>query len=94
VFTYAVVPLQCDYDRLQLSTSSLMERNTEFLIECMDDLSLEQQKVILGLHLVCCCFRMYLTEISSILVPILLSEPVSSTSSAASMASKEKVWFS
>ncbi|KAL9297411.1 hypothetical protein ACSQ67_023307 [Phaseolus vulgaris] len=35
---------QCDYDRLQLSTSSLMERNTEFLIECMDDLSLEQQK--------------------------------------------------
>ena len=35
---------QCDYDRLQLSTSSLMERNMEFLIECMDDLSLEQQK--------------------------------------------------
>ncbi|XP_072071400.1 eukaryotic translation initiation factor 3 subunit H-like isoform X2 [Arachis hypogaea] len=40
----AVFPLQCDYDRLQLSTSSLMERNMEFLIECMDDLSLEQQK--------------------------------------------------
>ncbi|KAE9604960.1 hypothetical protein Lal_00036810 [Lupinus albus] len=35
---------QCDYDRLQLSTSSLMERNMEFLIECMDDLSVEQQK--------------------------------------------------
>jgi translation initiation factor 3 subunit H len=36
---------QCDYDRLQLSTSSLMERNMEFLIECMDDLSVEQQKL-------------------------------------------------
>lgn len=35
---------QCDYDRLRLSTSSLMERNMEFLIECMDDLSMEQQK--------------------------------------------------
>ncbi|KAH1189843.1 Eukaryotic translation initiation factor 3 subunit H [Glycine max] len=43
VFTY-VVPLQCDYDHLQLSTSSLMERNTIFFIQCMDDLSLEQQK--------------------------------------------------
>ncbi|PNX92556.1 eukaryotic translation initiation factor 3 subunit h-like protein, partial [Trifolium pratense] len=37
--------IQCDYDRLQLSTSSLMERNMEFLIECMDDLSVEQQKL-------------------------------------------------
>ncbi|KAK4266569.1 hypothetical protein QN277_027466 [Acacia crassicarpa] len=35
---------QCDYDRLRLSSSSLMERNMEFLIECMDDLSMEQQK--------------------------------------------------
>nr|ACU01866.1 Mov34-1 [Glycine max] len=35
---------QCDYDHLQLSTSSLMERNTIFFIQCMDDLSLEQQK--------------------------------------------------
>ncbi|KAL8101437.1 hypothetical protein AgCh_033363 [Apium graveolens] len=35
---------QCDYDRLQLSTNPLMERNVEFLIECMDDLSMEQQK--------------------------------------------------
>ncbi|KAI3942801.1 hypothetical protein MKW92_000643 [Papaver armeniacum] len=35
---------QCDYDRLQLSTKPQMERNVEFLIDCMDDLSMEQQK--------------------------------------------------
>ncbi|KAL5703115.1 zeta-carotene isomerase [Ranunculus cassubicifolius] len=35
---------QCDYDRLHLSTNPFMERNVEFLIECMDDLSAEQQK--------------------------------------------------
>ncbi|XP_071705761.1 eukaryotic translation initiation factor 3 subunit H-like [Rutidosis leptorrhynchoides] len=35
---------QSDYDRLQLSTNPFMERNMEFLIECMDDLSMEQQK--------------------------------------------------
>ncbi|KAK4422057.1 Eukaryotic translation initiation factor 3 subunit H [Sesamum alatum] len=35
---------QCDFDRLQLSTSPFLERNVEFLIECMDDLSMEQQK--------------------------------------------------
>nr|GEU95031.1 eukaryotic translation initiation factor 3 subunit H [Tanacetum cinerariifolium] len=35
---------QSDYDRLQLSTNPFMERNMEFLIECMDDLSIEQQK--------------------------------------------------
>ncbi|KAI3742380.1 hypothetical protein L1987_60060 [Smallanthus sonchifolius] len=33
-----------DYDRLQLSTNPFMERNMEFLIDCMDDLSMEQQK--------------------------------------------------
>ncbi|GAA0141683.1 translation initiation factor [Lithospermum erythrorhizon] len=35
---------QCDYERLQLSANPYMERNMEFLIECMDDLSMEQQK--------------------------------------------------
>ncbi|CAI0448544.1 unnamed protein product [Linum tenue] len=35
---------QCDYDRLQLSTNPFLERSAEFLIECMDDLSMEQQK--------------------------------------------------
>ncbi|CAK9170623.1 unnamed protein product [Ilex paraguariensis] len=35
---------QCDYDRLQLSTNPFLEKNVEFLIECMDDLSMEQQK--------------------------------------------------
>ncbi|KAE8658416.1 Eukaryotic translation initiation factor 3 subunit H [Hibiscus syriacus] len=35
---------QCDYDRLQFSSNPYMERNMEFLIECMDDLSMEQQK--------------------------------------------------
>ncbi|KAF4378432.1 hypothetical protein F8388_021626 [Cannabis sativa] len=42
---------QCDYDRLQLSTGPFMERNMEFLIECMDDLSMEQQKVCSPLSL-------------------------------------------
>ena len=37
--------LQCDFDRLVLSTNPFMEKNLEFLIECMDDLSMEQQKV-------------------------------------------------
>lgn len=37
--------LQCDYDRLNLSTTPFMERNVEFLIECMEDLSSEQNKV-------------------------------------------------
>ncbi|KAA3454681.1 eukaryotic translation initiation factor 3 subunit H-like isoform X1 [Gossypium australe] len=32
---------QCDYDRLQLSSNPYMERNMEFLIECMDDLSFQ-----------------------------------------------------
>lgn len=36
---------QCDYDRLSLSTNPFMEKNVEFLIGCMDDLSMEQQKV-------------------------------------------------
>ncbi|KAG0572608.1 hypothetical protein KC19_VG109900 [Ceratodon purpureus] len=35
---------QCDFDRLVLSTNPFMEQNLEFLIECMDDLSMEQQK--------------------------------------------------
>uniref|UniRef100_A0A251TIE6 Eukaryotic translation initiation factor 3 subunit H n=6 Tax=asterids TaxID=71274 RepID=A0A251TIE6_HELAN len=35
---------QSDYDRLKLSTNPFPERNMEFLIECMDDLSMEQQK--------------------------------------------------
>ncbi|PKU76751.1 Eukaryotic translation initiation factor 3 subunit H [Dendrobium catenatum] len=36
--------VQCDLDRLKLSTAPFMERNLEFLIECMDDLSSEQNK--------------------------------------------------
>eukprot|EP00898_Chlorokybus_atmophyticus_P002071 jgi/Chlat1/2865/Chrsp195S03021 len=36
---------QCDYDRLTLSTNPFLEKNFEFLIECMDDLSMEQQKM-------------------------------------------------
>ncbi|XP_042456527.1 eukaryotic translation initiation factor 3 subunit H-like [Zingiber officinale] len=35
---------QCDYDRLKLSTAPYMERNLEFLIDCMEDLSAEQNK--------------------------------------------------
>ncbi|THU46579.1 hypothetical protein C4D60_Mb09t06420 [Musa balbisiana] len=35
---------QCDYDRLKLSTAPYMERNLEFLIDCMEDLSSEQNK--------------------------------------------------
>eukprot|EP00244_Chara_vulgaris_P009815 TRINITY_DN429_c1_g1_i1.p1 TRINITY_DN429_c1_g1~~TRINITY_DN429_c1_g1_i1.p1 ORF type:complete len:355 (+),score=68.83 TRINITY_DN429_c1_g1_i1:309-1373(+) len=36
---------QCDFDRLGLSTSPFLETNMEFLIECMEDLSLEQQRI-------------------------------------------------
>ncbi|XP_008813506.2 eukaryotic translation initiation factor 3 subunit H [Phoenix dactylifera] len=35
---------QCDYDRLKLSTAPYMERNLEFLIECMEDVNSEQNK--------------------------------------------------
>ncbi|KAK4749095.1 hypothetical protein SAY87_026544 [Trapa incisa] len=35
---------QCDYDRLQLSSGPFVERNMDFLIKCMDDLFVEQQK--------------------------------------------------
>lgn len=37
--------VQCDLDRLKLSTAPFMERNLEFLIDCMDDLSSEQNKL-------------------------------------------------
>lgn len=67
----------------------------EFLIECMDDLSIEQQKVCLGFHLVgdflFLVFEYIFDEVSSISVPIPLPELVSSAGSAASMASEEKV---
>uniref|UniRef100_A0A0D6R8E6 Eukaryotic translation initiation factor 3 subunit H n=1 Tax=Araucaria cunninghamii TaxID=56994 RepID=A0A0D6R8E6_ARACU len=35
---------QGDYDKLVLSTNPFIEKNLEFLIECMDDLSGEQQR--------------------------------------------------
>uniref|UniRef100_A0A1D1XP85 Eukaryotic translation initiation factor 3 subunit H n=1 Tax=Anthurium amnicola TaxID=1678845 RepID=A0A1D1XP85_9ARAE len=35
---------QCDFDRLQLSANPFVQRNMEFLIECMEDLTVEQQK--------------------------------------------------
>ncbi|KMZ60842.1 Eukaryotic translation initiation factor 3 subunit [Zostera marina] len=35
---------QSDFDRLELSTKPFVERNMEFLIDCMDDLTMEQQK--------------------------------------------------
>jgi len=34
----------CDFDRLDLSTNPFLEKNLEFLIECIDDLSAEQNK--------------------------------------------------
>ncbi|XP_057543458.1 eukaryotic translation initiation factor 3 subunit H isoform X2 [Amaranthus tricolor] len=36
---------QCDYDRLQLSSTPYLERNLEFLVGCMDALSKEQQEL-------------------------------------------------
>lgn len=36
---------QADVDRLSLSNNPFLERNLEFLIECMDDLGVEQQKL-------------------------------------------------
>lgn len=49
----------------------------EFLIECMDDLSLEQQKVLLVFHIVVILpsfltFKYIFTEVPSISVSILL----------------------
>ncbi|XP_078434665.1 translation initiation factor 3 subunit H1 [Wolffia australiana] len=35
---------QCDFDRLQFSTNNFVERNVEFMTECMEDLTVEQQK--------------------------------------------------
>ncbi|GAV57129.1 LOW QUALITY PROTEIN: hypothetical protein CFOL_v3_00667, partial [Cephalotus follicularis] len=35
---------QCDYDRLQLSTNQFMESNMEYLMDCMEDLTMEQHK--------------------------------------------------
>jgi len=36
--------MESDFDRLDLSTNPFMERNLEFLIECLDDLGVEQNK--------------------------------------------------
>ncbi|EEF32586.1 eukaryotic translation initiation factor 3 subunit, putative [Ricinus communis] len=73
---------QCDYDRLQLSTNPFLERNVEFLVECMDELSIEQQKLGMVCNMTC--------KLPSFAVPILLSEPFTAASSAANMASEEK----
>lgn len=37
--------LQADFDRLVLSTNPYLEKNLEFLTECLDDLQAEQQKL-------------------------------------------------
>jgi len=36
---------QVDYDRLVLSTNPFLEKNLEFLVDCMDDLAYEAQRV-------------------------------------------------
>jgi len=36
--------MESDFDRLDLSTNPFLERNLEFLIECLDDLGVEQNK--------------------------------------------------
>lgn len=76
-----------------------MERNLEFLTECMDDLSMEQQKVsfLALMEFVVCVgdpvsFKLVtFLSVYVFAVPILLSKPFPSTSSTASMASKKKV---
>mmetsp|Transcript_15706 Transcript_15706/g.43938 ORF Transcript_15706/g.43938 Transcript_15706/m.43938 type:complete len:341 (-) Transcript_15706:202-1224(-) len=37
--------LQCDFDRLVLSAEPLLEKNLEFVTECLDDMMAEQSKV-------------------------------------------------
>jgi len=37
--------LQCDFDRLTLSSEPLLEKNVEFVNECLDDMVAEQNKV-------------------------------------------------
>jgi hypothetical protein len=70
-----------------------MERNMDFLIECMDDLSMEQQKVcvLFSQTFYSYGFLFDYHDTWSLPVPILLPELVSSTSPATSMASEEKV---
>lgn len=72
----------------------------EFLIECMDDLSMEQQKVrhyFLDLCYTSVC-DYYLAQQSlnkigfAFAVPILLPQPFTPTISAASLATKEEVF--
>jgi translation initiation factor 3 subunit H len=36
--------LNCDFDRLNLTTNPFLEKNLEFLIDCIDDLSVELNK--------------------------------------------------
>ncbi|CAM6018879.1 unnamed protein product [Sphagnum balticum] len=38
---------QCDFDRLVLSNNPFVESKFEFLIECMNDLSMEQAEELL-----------------------------------------------
>lgn len=38
---------QCDFDRLQLSAAPLLEKNLEFINDCLDDMVAEQGKVSL-----------------------------------------------
>ena len=71
----------------------------EFLIKCMDDLSMEQQKVSYCdiLFILRCCSILTLRTIFNVIsyfiftVSILLPEPVSSASATTSLAPKEKV---
>lgn len=90
--------LQCDFDRLKLSTAPFMERNLEFLIGCMDDLSSEQNKVIFWNELLHKLSDVTVTNIfymtgccPSGVVPILLSQCLKTAVTAAGMAPKEKV---
>lgn len=65
----------------------------EFLIECMDDLSVEQQKVRASFSSIFYVILHFYYNLipASFPVPILLSKPNTSASSAAIMASEEKV---
>lgn len=87
-----------------MSTNPFVEKNLEFLIECMDDLSMEQQKVR-GASVIPASTQPSLHGVGSFkfltitvnfvcAVPVLLQKSVKAASPATGLAAEEKVWGS
>lgn len=46
-----------DHERLDLAVAPLVEKNLEFLNDCLDDIVQEQQKVVAGMSGLACTLR-------------------------------------